>query len=113
MANKHTLSLGEKYAGVDATYNRAQRLVTLSGWYDTYAGIAPQTVTLTHFLHALGITAADAIEALQGVRRGLPCAHCGDLGWTYCDGEAGICIDDQACRARVAERDALGEVTAD
>lgn len=111
---KKQLLTGEKYAGVDVTYDRPRRLVTLSGWYDTYTGIAPETVTLTHLLHALGITVKDCEKALESVMHGAACANCGDTDvWTYFDGEAGICIDPKACKVRVDARNAQWEAEHD
>ena len=103
MAKKQLLT-GEKYAGVDVTYDTSNHLVTLSGWYDTYVSIAPETVTLTQFLHQLNITTEDCRAALADVRRDT-CACCGVAGWCYFDGEAMVCVDFKGCVARCRARD--------
>lgn len=101
---KMQLLTGDKYSGVDVDYDPNRRLVTLSGWYDSYTGIAPETMTLTKFLFHLGITHHDCTKALESIlwRK---CANCEEMQWTYFDGEAGICVDDVACKARCIERD--------
>lgn len=106
VAKKRSLFTGEQWAGVEAAYDKERRLVTLSGWYDTSVGIAPETITLTQFLFDLGITVGDCRKALADIRPG-PCASCGyPTGWTYFDGEAMVCIDFKACVARDRARDA-------
>lgn len=100
---KKTIATGDTSAGVDVTYDRARRLVTLSGWYDTHVGIAPETITLTRLLFDLGITRGDCVAALSSVMRSR-CANCESDQWTYFDGEASVCVDDKACLARVEAR---------
>lgn len=63
---RHQFLTSEKYAGVDVTYDKRDQTVTLSGWYDTHVGIAPETVTLARFLRALGVTVEDCRKALDG-----------------------------------------------
>lgn len=101
---KRQLLTNDKYAGVDVTYDPNYRLVTLSGWYDSHVGIAPETMTLTRFLFLLGITHHDCTKALEDILW-RECANCQEMQWTYFDGEAGICVDAVACKKRCDERD--------
>lgn len=100
---KRQLLTGEAWAGVDVGYDPHYRHITLSGWYDSSVGIAPETMTLTRFLFLLGITETDVHKALETVAWSR-CANCEATAWTHFDGEAGICVDDKACVERCDER---------
>lgn len=61
-----TLYFGPKHgrAGVDVTYRRTKRILSVGGWYDGCAGIEGEDITLGDFLHQFGITAEDCDKAL-------------------------------------------------
>lgn len=62
---KGIIATGDKYAGVDISWNRKGRFLILSGWYESVVGIAPEKIPLARFLSELGITLDDCKTALE------------------------------------------------
>jgi hypothetical protein len=60
-----TLYLGNDCSGVDVSYIRRRRMLSIGGWYDSVVGIASREVPLGEFLRGLGITERDCIAALR------------------------------------------------
>lgn len=63
---KQRLTTGDGREGVDVTYVKRGRRITLGGWYDGMVGMEPCTFTLGEFLTTLGITVDDCRKALGG-----------------------------------------------
>lgn len=108
--NGKPITTGERHAGVEIRYDHRHHLVTLSGWYDTYVGIQPETITLTRLLFTLGITVGDCKQAWADITTA-PCANCQAVEWVKFDGEASTCIDEPTCIARVARANAAAMPT--
>ena len=51
-------------SGIQVRFTKASQSLNISGWYDTFVGIEPTTISLRDFLKQLGITEAQCRKAL-------------------------------------------------
>jgi hypothetical protein len=49
--------------GISIEFTRSRNELYISGWYDTFVGITPETVTLRKFFDRCGITKKDCEKA--------------------------------------------------
>lgn len=61
------LSEGGDRSGVDVTYTRKTRSLSIGGWYDCFMGIPAQELTLAEFLMLLNVRKADLVAILQEI----------------------------------------------
>ena len=59
MGEPKTIETGTKSSGIQVTYTKRRKMISLFGWYDEYIGIAPCEIPLLEFCQKLGITAKD------------------------------------------------------
>lgn len=65
MSKPKTIYSSDGRSGVDVTYIRSRRELRMGGWYDSFVGIEPFTLSLGDFLRRLGITLDDCRKALN------------------------------------------------
>ena len=54
-----------KFSGIDITYYKTKRKLSIGGWYYGCVGIESKTMSLGEFLKELGITEKDIKKALS------------------------------------------------
>jgi hypothetical protein len=52
-------------SGVDVAYDATTRTLTIGGWYDSFVGIEPQTVSLDEFLRQLGVRKKHCVQVFE------------------------------------------------
>ncbi len=63
--SKQRLDACSDWDGVTVSYRKKDRMVFLSGWYEQYAGISGDEVSLGALLVGLGITLKDCEKAIS------------------------------------------------
>lgn len=102
------ITTGDRHTGIELRYDQRHKLITISGWYDSIAGIRPETVRLARLLFMLGITLADCEDAYAGISFSR-CANCEATAWVKFDGEASTCLDEPRCIAAVRAKNEMDE----
>ena len=59
-----TVYYGEGDSGIDVTYFKGRRELSIGGWYDGTVGIESRIVPLGDFLRDLGVTLKDVEKSL-------------------------------------------------
>ena len=53
------------HSGVSITWTPSAKRIDISGWYDSFVGIAPGSMTLMEFFSKLGIKKKDCLNAFD------------------------------------------------
>ena len=61
---------GDTWSGIDITWTRSTRRLSVSGWYDGMVGIEGENVSDVEFFKRIGMTAADLRRAANDLDAG-------------------------------------------
>jgi len=65
MGKPRNITIGGRYEGIAIEYVKSRKVIRISGWFDTWAGIPGAEIPLAEFCERLGITLRDLPEEAQ------------------------------------------------